>query len=146
MFTFKDYFSKRRLLGFYFPLVAALLSLAVAFFDLGYAYSRYFHIAVFCLFLAGGLSYFILSFFRITERFAAIPLLCLDLVGFFAFIRHSYLYFSEVFYGGFKFESLFAMEPIFAAILYLSLLAIILAHFGFYSSPRKQVASAKEGK
>ena len=137
MFTFKDYFHRKRILGFYFPFVAAIFSIVIGVAYFFYTYSRYYNVSVGILLLAAGISYLLLSFFRFSERYASVALYVLDLVAFFLFVRFSYLYFSEVFYGGFKFEYLFSMDPLFLLTLLGTLLCALLSNFGLYVPIRK---------
>ena len=72
----------------------------------------------------------------------------LSFLGFILFINTSYLYFSEVFYGGFSAEALANMDAAYIVCLLFFVLAIILSNIGMFmlgAKRVKQTAETEEG-
>ena len=146
MNLFRSFFKERTVLGFYLPFVGSLLSLFIGFFYLGFSSSRFYSAFSGPFFIAGGALFLILSLFPLTSRFASFPLFGFVFAGFLTMIKDGYIYFSEVFYGGFSIAALFKMDPFFLYPLLGSIVVMILSEFGIYKPSRKKKESlvAKE--
>ena len=141
----RSFFAGRTVRGFYFPVIAALLSLAAAIiYIVGYTGSSYYNLAAFLLPLIASIAYFARISLPWTSRYAATVLEILVFIGFLIFVRHVYLYLSEVFYAGVTPTAIAALKPQFVLTLVFELLAVILANFGIYVAPKKAIAAKKE--
>lgn len=138
---------KEKTVGFYLSVAAAILSILLAIvYACGYNHSVYMSWTVFALALIAGIVFFILAIFKPTQPFAAVVMEVLVFLSFLVFIRTVYMYFSEVFYGGFSFSGLSNVNPIFYTCLILFILSIVLSNIGIYAKFNKTAKSVEEAK
>ena len=143
LMAFRQSFREKSV-GFYVAVLTAGLSLVNAIvYVTGYASSEYFSWSVFVCALLAALSFAALCWNKFTLPFAPVVLGLFDLAAFLAFIRYTYAYLSEVFYGGITAEAFKTIEPIFIACVLLLLIGVILSIVAICLPQRKKTAEGR---
>lgn len=130
-------FFKSRRVGFYLSCAAALLLLiAATVYGICYRRSVYGNTAA-CVLAGVGVALFVLlTVPKTTRRYAPIVLFVFSLTAFLLFVQTSYLYFSEVFFGGAA--GIANMRADYAVSLLFFLLASILSNIGIFMKSGKE--------
>ena len=133
-----NFFRERTVRGFYFPLVAAILSLISSIVYISsYLSTSYYHITAFLFPLLGFIFFVAMSLFKWTKNYAAIALELFTFLGFIFYIRYIYLYLSTVFYDGISMQAIGNLSPSFVIVLLFELTAVVLSNFAIYIPPVK---------
>ena len=139
-------FFKRKTVGFYLCCAAALLSVIVAIvYGAAYSGTDYMNGWAVALPIVGAVAFAVMSVFKQTEAYGAVVMGVLDLTGFLLFVQASYLYLSEVFYGGVSAAAFKMMNPAYIVCVLFFLIATVLSNVGIYmKSSKPKVAEQKE--
>lgn len=138
-------FFRSRRIGFYLTVVAAFFSLVGAIlYAVNYHDSKYMSWTVFALMLVAAFLYIPFTFFRETEKIAPLITGGLDFIAFLLFIRHTYLYLSEVFYGG-SFGGFSLGFVLFVLCFLFMLIGIVLSNIAIYKR-QGEYKTEKSGK
>ena len=128
--------SKR--IGFYLALISSLLALISGIiYKIKYDGSDYYSAWAFSLPIVGLCLFVILSLFSKTSKFASIITTVLSFVSFLIFINASYMYLSEVFYGGFNMKAIQEMDKEYIVILFMFLISGIIGNVSIYQKQNK---------
>lgn len=123
----KEFFATRRA-GFYFTLAVAVISFvqlivyAVAFSSSAIVTYRHWTVIFFAALAA--LVAAAMPFFRVTAPWAAAAATLAEFLSFLMFVRHGYMYFSQIFYGGVSVSLFFQMHYGYLASMILYVLAL----------------------
>ena len=124
--------SKR--IGFYLALISSLLALVSG---IKYDGSDYYSAWAFSLPIVGLCLFVVLSLFSKTSKFASIITTILSFVSFLIFINASYMYLSEVFYGGFNMKAIQEMDKEYIISLFMFLISGIVGNVSIYQKQNK---------
>lgn len=125
-------FFRSRRIGFYLTVVAAFFSFVAAILYIcAYYNSKYVFWMVPVLLFFAAFLYIPFTFFRETEKIAPLITGGLDFIAFLLFIRHTYLYLSEVFYGG-SFGGFSLGFVLFVLCFLFMLIGIVLSNIAIY--------------
>ena len=128
--------SKR--IGFYLALISSLLALISGIiYKIKYDGSDYYSACAFSLPIVGLCLFVILSLFSKTSKFASIITTVLSFVSFLIFINASYMYLSEVFYGGFNMKAIQEMDKEYIISLFMFLISGIIGNVSIYQKQNK---------
>ena len=128
--------SKR--IGFYLALISSLLALISGIiYKIKYDGSDYYSAWAFCLPIVGLCLFIVLSLFSKTSKFASIITTVLSFVSFLIFINASYMYLSEVFYGGFNMKAIQEMDKEYIISLFMFLISGIIGNISIYQKQNK---------
>ena len=128
--------SKR--IGFYLALISSLLALVSGIiYKIKYDGSDYYSAWAFSLPIVGLCVFIVLSLFSKTSKFASIITTVLSFVSFLIFINASYMYLSEVFYGGFNMKAIQEMDKGYIVILFMFLISGIIGNVSIYQKQNK---------
>ncbi len=136
--------------GFYLAGLTAILSVVTAIvYAMGYSESSFMSWTACGLAVAAAALFIALSLFKGTSSLAPVALFSLDFVSFLAYIHATYMYLSEVFYGGFSFEAMKLLDSTYVLCTVLWLSVVILSNISIYTKQRKTVEEeqpTKKGK
>ena len=136
---------KRKSAGFYVSMSAAIIAFAASItYAVGYATSIYFTWWVFVSAFFAFVTFFALCWHRYTVPYAPVACGVLSLTALLVFIRRTYVYLSEVFYGGITAEAMKNVDPIFIVCMVFFLICVILSVVGICL--RQEKKSVKGGK
>ena len=128
--------SKR--IGFYLALISSLLALVSGIiYKTKYDGSDYYSAWAFSLPIVGLCLFVVLSLFSKTSKFASIITTVLSFVSFLIFINASYMYLSEVFYGGFNMKAIQEMDKEYIISLFMFLISGIIGNVSIYQKQNK---------
>lgn len=128
--------SKR--IGFYLALISSLLALVSGIiYKIKCDGSDYYSAWAFSLPIVGLCVFIVLSLFSKTSKFASIITTVLSFVSFLIFINASYMYLSEVFYGGFNMKAIQEMDKEYILILFMFLISGIIGNVSIYQKQNK---------
>lgn len=128
--------SKR--IGFYLALISSLLALVSGIiYKIKYYGSDYYSAWTFSLPIVGLCLFIVLSLFSKTSKFASIITTVLSFVSFLIFINASYMYLSEVFYGGFNMKAIQEMDKEYIISLFMFLISGIVGNISIYQKQNK---------
>ena len=128
--------SKR--IGFYLALISSLLALISGIiYKIKYDGSDYCSAWAFSLPIVGLCLFIVLSLFSKTSKFASIITTVLSFVSFLIFINASYMYLSEVFYGGFNMKAIQEMDKEYIISLFMFLISGIVGNISIYQKQNK---------
>ena len=91
----------------------------------------------FSLPIVGLCLFVVLSLFSKTSKFASIITTVLSFVSFLIFINASYMYLSEVFYGGFNMKAIQEMDKEYIISLFMFLISGIIGNVSIYQKQNK---------
>lgn len=127
-----SYFFPSRRAGFYLTVIAAFFSFVAAILYIcAYYNSKYVFWMVPVLLFFAAFLYIPFALFQKTEQFAPVVTGALDFIAFLLFIRHTYLYLSEVFYGG-SFGGFSLGFVLFVLCFLFMLIGIVLSNIAIY--------------
>ena len=99
--------------------------------------SDYYSAWAFSLPIVGLCLFIVLSLFSKTSKFASIITTVLSFVSFLIFINASYMYLSEVFYGGFNMKAIQEMDKEYIISLFMFLISGIIGNISIYQKQNK---------
>lgn len=125
------------LVGLCFSGVAALLALIVGvMYGVHYTGSVYLNATAIVLPIIAAVVFIPMAIFKVTRPYAAIPLCVITFIGFVVFVNATYLYLSEVFFGGL--DGIKNIDPVYVVCVLFFLLATVLSNIGIYFMTAKE--------
>lgn len=129
---------KDKSLGYFLAVGASLLAAILSVvYVVAYQGSDYLDVAVMGVALIGLVFAAVLSVFNVTAKYVPVVAWVAEFVAFVFFVKATYLYFSEVFYGGVSAEAFAAISPVFALCFLGLLLSAVVGNVALYLKQTK---------
>lgn len=138
----KNFLKNKSVGGFWIPAASLLPSVIVAIaYTVGFQGTKYASTAVAFLPLVASALFFILSATKWTAPFAAPAAGLVQFYTLLQFVSVSYMYLTEVFYGGVTMSAIGTMNKAWPITLILLIVNIVLCNIGFYHKQERSVAA-----
>ena len=119
--------------GFYVGAAAMLITIAQAvLYAAFFKQTAFFDSLAVVLSVAGAVAFLLASLTTYSSPYAPVALAAADFVGLLAFIKATYMYLSDAFYGGFSLSALSSLGGGYISVFLLFLLSCVAANVAVY--------------
>lgn len=133
-----QFFKNKTVAGFWFPAVAAVLSIAAAgVYYIGFNDTQYYHAEVLPYTIAAAVVFVALSLIKPLAKLAALASGLVHFSALLTFINLSYMYLTECFYDGVSLETIKDMNFAWPITLALFIVSVVLCNIAVYKNPER---------
>lgn len=133
-----QFFKNKTVAGFWFPAVAAMLSLVAAgVYYIGFNGGQYYHAEVLPYTIAAAAIFVVMSLIKPLAKLAALASGLTHFTALLTFINLSYMYLTEAFYDGVSFETIKDMNFAWPIALALFIVSVVLCNIAVYKNPER---------